>query len=273
MIFPSNSRTGIQDFGTPKDGTPQPDWNVTDDGRGLLSGTLKFFYNHKTGKPAGDVITSVPKRGDRHPYDERLVCKDVQTSFGSNNIGYCDANYVGISQDPSGVEWSLSCPTEEQSIALHPRFVIPVGKEGAWGHLIKIGADGVPQWNTEMVKPVDGDIYKTFESFVVGEKTINADLVGVESYKVSRPSLSITLHTANKQMLFEAIRNVGKQYILPPFAPDWADASRDKRTWLFSSLSVTEYAGIYKLDTEYVLSGIGSDNKGKPWNILIYPLA
>ena len=265
--FPSSHNTGVQEIGSVSDGTPQPEWNVTDDGRGLLTGTLKLFFSQKTG--ATFEVEGIPKRGDRHPFDERLVCKDVQTSIGSNNICYCDANYVGLAQDPSGVEWSLSCPTEETSITLHPKFVIVDGKEGAWGHLKELSEDGYPTWNYDMVKAAK-DFEKTFEGFATSKETIAKDLVGVESYKVPRPTMSITLHTADKNLLTSSIQNVGKQYLKPPFGPDWADTSNVNRTWLFTSLSVTEYAGIYKLETEYTLSGFGSDGKGKIWNKLIY---
>lgn len=271
--FPSSHQSGIQKKGTVPDGEPQVDWNVTDDGRGVLTGTMRFFYDYRTGRSADGV--SVPARGERHPFDERLVCKDVQTSYGSNDIAYCDANYVGLKQDPSVPEWSLSCPTEEDPIETHPMFQTPKGKEGSFGVIEEVGDASTqyyPKWNDQMAETT-GKVNKEFKAFKVSKETIEKDLVGVESYKVTRPTMSMTIHTANKELLFAAIKNTGKQYLSIPFGPEWADVSKINRSWLFTSLSVTEYAGIYKMDMEFTLSGIGPDNKGKTWNKLIYPFA
>ena len=269
---PSFKRTGVQDYGTPKSRTPQPEWNVNDDGRGLLTGTLKLFYDHETGKPIdNELISGLPQRGERHPFDERLVCQDVQTSFGSNNIGYCDASYVGLKQDPSGVEWNLSCPTEEEPIETHPMFVKPESEQGSF-KVIKSYNKATPVWNSALVD-FQGDFSQEFKRFKLCPENVKTDLFGIESYKVSRPSMSVTLHTANKEILDLAILNVGKQYPSVPYGPTWSDVSKIGRSWLFTSLNVSEYATIFKLECEFMLSGIGSDGKGKTWNKLVYPPA
>lgn len=261
---------GIVKVGTPKDGAALPDWTVTDDGLGLLTGTLKFFYDYTTGKAVEGGL-AVPARGDRHPYDERLVCHDVKTTYGSNDIAYCDANYVGLKQDPSGIEYTLNCPTEEDPIQLHPKFNLEKDKEGSFKAIEKMAEspDWKTRYNTKVCKTKDnkGD---EFVAFAVSPDNVTNDLVGVKSYKVPRPTMSVTFHTANQTIMFDCVRSVGKQFKKVPYGPDWSDVSKENRSWLFTSVSVTEYAGIFKCQTEYMLSGMGTDGKGKPWNKLIY---
>jgi hypothetical protein len=260
---------GIKKVGGPPSGTPQPDWEVTDDGKGLLTGTLRFFYNVETGKPN---LLPAPARGTKHPFDERLICKDSSSSIGSNNIGYVNASYIGLSQDPTIPEWELSCPTEETSIQMHPAFNIPEGTAGSMGVIKTAGVAPtfVPTYNDNMVVK-GGPTNSDFEKFKVSPDTISKDLVGVETYKVMRPTITITIQTANQALMLDAIRNTGKQYSQPPFGPPWL--ATEGRTWLFTSLSVSEYSGIFKLSTEYMLSGLSADGKGKTWNKLIYPVA
>lgn len=263
----------INKYGTPAQKTPQVDWQVTDDGRGLLTGTLKYFYDIATGKPLdGGTIITLPARGELHAFDERLMCKDVATTVGSNDIGYCDANYVGLSQDPTLAEWSISCPTEEDPIQTHPMFSIKSDKQGSFGVVIEEAAAPTyqPRFDPEMAV-LGGKNQTEFERFKVSPKCIEKDLVGVESYKVPRQTMSISFHTAQQSILSSYLTGVGKQFTVVDFAPSFTTSSSlDGRTWLFTSLSVSEFSGIYKLDCEYTLSGYGSDGKGKPWNKLIY---
>lgn len=260
----------IRKYGETASKTPQIDWQVTDDGRGLLTGTMKYFYEVSTGKPMGsDFVLTLPRRGERHPFDERLSCKDCSLTVGQNDIGYCDANYVGLNLDPTDAEWSISCPTEEDPIQVHPMFPLKADKQGSFGIVIEEGVAPLyqPKYDPKMVV-LGGKSFTEFDKFKVSPEIIAKDLVGVTSYKVPRQTMSLTFHTANKVILNMYMNGVGKQYRKVALAPDIATVAG--RSWLFTSLSVTEFAGIYKLDCEYTLSGVGSDGNGKPWNELIY---
>jgi hypothetical protein len=271
LPVPQLSMREIKKYGTPNQKLPQVDWQVTDDGKGLLTGTMKYWYDIATGKPLDPlVIAKLPVRGERHPFDERLVCRDVNTTVGSNDMGYCDANYVGLSIDPTEPEWSLSCPTEEDPIQTHPMFALQVGKEGSFGIVLEEAKAPTfqPKYDTKMVI-LGGKQNNEFEGFKVSKETIDKDLVGVESYKVTRQTLSMSFHTANQIVVQTFLGFVGKQFKEPAFAPSFL-TSTEGRTWLLTSMSLSEFAGIYKIELEYTLSGMGSDGKGKSWNKLIY---
>jgi hypothetical protein len=266
-ISPESHKAGIQKYGNVRDGTPQPEWNVSDNGKGLLSGTLKFFYDYNTGKSVSGGL-NIPKRGDRHPYDERLVCSQVQTNYGTNDIAYCDAQYVGLLADPTEAEWELSCPTEEDPIQTHPDF-LSIG-EGKFNILkTPLVAGKLPAFDADqvMADPTKGG----FQRFKDMKLTREKDLVGVTSFKVPRATMKVTYHTASQAYWFWSVQYLGYQIQRVPLAPQWTDVTALKRSWLLTSTSVTEYgASIYKVQTEYMLSGIGEDGSGKPWNKLIY---
>lgn len=260
-------KAGIQKYGEVRDGTPQPEWNVSDNGKGLLSGTLKFFYDYKTGRAVGGTL-SIPKRGDRHPFDERLVCSQVQTNYGTNDIAYCDAQYVGLLSDPTEGEWQLSCPTDEDPIQTHPDFLlIGEGKFNIITGPLQIGQ--LPKFDPNQVlfDPAKGG----FQRFKDTPATREKDLLGITSFKVPRATMKVTFHTASQPYWFWAVQYLGYQINYVPLAPDWSNVSALNRSWLLSSSSVSEYgASIYKVETEFTLSGIGEDGRGKPWNKLIY---
>lgn len=258
-----NYEKSISKHGSISSGTPQPEWNITDDGRGVLSGTLKVFIDIVTGSTSG--AASAPQRGDKHPFDERLICVSSQVSHGTGDIAYAEATYTGLTQDPAGIEWKINCPTEEEQIQLHPKF----GKKGEAGLGIVKEEAAAPTWQPvydESMVVLGGKGKTEFESFKVNQKTIDNDLVGVTSYKVSRPTVSVSLQTANQGLVNDALRNTGKQYAVVPYGPPWLTST--PRTWLFTSCSVTETSGIYKIESEFMLSGLT-----KPWNKLIYPFA
>ena len=97
----------------------QPDWEITDNGRGLLEGSAKFVFEHALAGNDSDI----PKVGTPHPADGRLLCWDVQTTYGKARIGYAQAKYIGIANgDMTRPEFSVSGSTGEQSIKFHPDF-------------------------------------------------------------------------------------------------------------------------------------------------------
>lgn len=253
--------------GSISSGTPQPEWRVTDDGKGMLTGTLKLFIDAKTGASHNaSEMSVIPKRGDKHPYDERLYCNDVQTTFGSNDIAYCEANYVGLLQDPSGIEWELNTPTEEDDILTHPDLV---SVKANWGTVTADGYNNNGQipWDTKnvIIKP---DGRGDFGGFKNNEhnRSPEIDLAGVEKWKVPRATMRVTWNTASQANWIWAVKYLGYQTKSVPLAPDWTNVSDQNRSWLLSSTSVTQYGGtIYRIQAEYILSG-----QTKPWNKLIY---
>lgn len=266
----------VERAGSVKDGTVQPEWNVQDDGRGLLTGSVKFFYNYKTGTSSVG-LDGMPTKGSKHPYDERLVCNNVSVNYQSNDIAYVDASYVGLKQDPSGIEWTLSAPTADEAIDKHWAF-LEIQTKGGFG---VFAADQpspttnnfydpdtkFPIFDPQVViaNPKDG-----FQRFAVSDKTREKDLVGVESYLAPKCTMQVTWHTASEAYWFWAVQYLGWQISYVPLAPAWSNVTALNRSWLLTSSNVSEYSGIYKVSAEFTLSGNGKDGKGKPWNKLIY---
>ena len=260
----------IKKFGHISNGTPNPvDWQVVDDGTGLLTGTARFFYSNTDGKA---VKKGFPRKGDKHPFDERLVCKDTRASYGTNEITYVDANYVGLDADPSGIVWELLCPTSDEPIETHPDFF-------TWG-VLKTAPKKAQ--NGQVTPPTYNSTYKSmidwnYDEVIVREGNFDKfkdtpnnrgqnpsfNLVGVKSYKVPRATIRVTFSTKNETIKNTAIQALGKHCTQPPYGPAWTKTTG--RSWLMTNISVTEYAGIYKIQTEYMLSG----TEGY-WNNRIY---
>lgn len=261
----------IKKYGKISSGTPNPvDWQVVDDGTGLLTGTARFFYSNND----GNVIKhGLPKKGDKHPFDDRLICKDVHSKYQTNEITYVDANYIGIDADPSGIVWELLCPTSDEPIDTHPDFY-------TWGILNtnpKKSATGPTppkynaltgrvDWNQNQVKLTQDWTFDKFKDTKENRgETASYNLVGVKNYKVPHATFRLTFSTKNEKIKNDSITALGKQCAKPPYGPDWLMSPT--RSWLFTNLSITEYAGIYKIQTEFTLSG-----QEGTWNRRIYPI-
>lgn len=314
---PTGYKNGIRSYGGPADRTPQPEWHVTDDGKGLLTGTLRRYVNgavaggdsnwtgvggngsiagggggswpttlhtggNTLGYANGDSSSGiVPKKGEAHPFDRRLVCTDFTVNYQGNEIAYIDANYVGIEGEVAGIEWELTCPTEETPIEMHPDFLsigtssIATGQQSGFDTVTQSGINpktNAPYWNRQVVK-VDDETQR-FEGFVYSTETTMNKLAGVTSYKLPRPTLRITYSTKTPTTISANILATGKITDKPEFAPAWLSTAGSSgtvqnpnanyRNWLLSSTNVTEMAGIYKVQNEYILSGEGG------WNPIIY---
>lgn len=219
----------------------QPDWNVSNNGRGLLEGQAVFKYAHggQFGGPIPVARTSI------HPNDARLTCWDVEVTFGRNGIAVCTAKYVGIENgimtDP---EWTLSGAASEQSIKFHPKF-------DTW----------VTEANKEKTK-IRLDEQGYFVSFGPKHPSVPA----VEQFVAPSGSCKVSYYTKSKEnWQSKSIGGLGRWTKIPSFAPQFLDASKANLSWLLTSTSVNEYANIYKVDLDFTLSVLG-----KPHNIKMY---
>jgi hypothetical protein len=220
----------------------QPDWSTSDNGRGLLEGTAIFKVNHG-GSPA---TTALPvARLDKHPTDERLVCWDVDATYGRNGIATVTGKYVGIKNgsmtDP---EWSISSSASEQSVMFHPKFNQFVAE--AAGDKFKIRTDDAG----------------FFVSFGVRHPKVPA----VEKFSAPSGSIKISYYTTETDKWFPySFAGLGKWCKKPPFVPDYLDASVANLSWLLTGSSVLEYANIFKVDLDFTLSVLA-----KPHNVHLY---
>lgn len=230
-----------KEFGNISGLVEQPDWSISDNGRGLLEGVAIFKTSH-SGTPA----TSMPAaRNSQHPNDSRLTCWDVEAVYGKNGICTCTAKYIGIKggvmTDP---EWSLSGQASEQSIRFHPKFDTWVGEAAADRTKIRLDEQGY------------------FVSF--GPK--HPKVPAVEQFVAPSGSCKVSFYTKSKEIWMpKSIGGLGKWTTTPHYAPAYLNASSAKLSWLLTSTSVMEYANIFKVDLDYTLSVLG-----KPHNVDMY---
>lgn len=228
------------------DGEYQPDWTVSDDGKGMLTGTMKFFYNCPAGKPVSRAIAA----GDSHPKVPALLCNAVNTTIQANDISYVEASFVGLQQDPAGVEWSLNTQTEDVPIEQHPDF----GKSDKnWGTVTKEGYDtktGIPFWNTEnVIVTEDGE----FGGFRYSESNYKNQLVGVTSYKVPRATVSVSFFTGGS--VSEYVSSLAKAGS-PPAGVEVPIALKGEAEWFVTAVSVSQYSlTILQVNVELTMSG------------------
>jgi hypothetical protein len=252
--FQSTTQSPIKKGGE-LNGTKQPDWSISDDGKGMLTGTMRFFYSTPTGKPTQTVVQA----GAPHPRFPSLLCNSVTTTLSSNDISYVEAQYVGLSRDPAGVDWTMNTPTEEEPIENHPDFG---DSAKGWGVVTQDGVSaetGIPYWNRENVV-VDKD--GVFEKFKYNPANVTNQFVGVTSYKACRATVSVTYFTANQGTVNVAVGKLAT--ISDPFVSVPINKKADQN-FLCTSVSVTQYsATIYQISEEYQLSGL------KGWNKKIY---
>lgn len=250
------------------------DWSSTDDGTGLLTGTLRraVCVNRGFAIPPGALMT----RGDTHPFDPRLRYKDHSIAYGANELAIVSFNFVGLAEDPGGVTWDWNGPTDETPIDMHPDFT-------SWGTIYgetpptsqdnpaqppddsKVYSDkwGTVNWNHANVE-VDSN--QRFVAFRTVKEMKVLDLPGVKAYKTPRATLRVNFSTAKVGNFSKYAAQLGRWYDKIPIA----DIEREiptavsPKSWLLTSLSVSAFAGIYKIQLEFALSG------EKGWNRLIY---
>jgi hypothetical protein len=320
-------------YGGPANGTPQAEWSVSDDGMGMLTGTLKLFIEDPLfkqgggsggGSPSGagslfnvykgnsgvtksktppnqGLGEGIPMRGDPHPYEPALKCFGVTVNRGAMGIGYCDAQYVGLLYDPAGLEWEITCPTEDDSIETHPNFLktgddkksSPTEKAKDESNQFKVvKRNGIdpntrgPYWNMENVH-IDGPT-QSFKGFRASTFNIENKLIGVESYKVPRSSTRISFSTKQQYLWEFFVANLGKwtpkipDEIAPrtmstntgtstttvpkgdALSPIIGRKAGENRNFLLTSVSISEATGIFKVSVEFMQSGPFG------WNPIIY---
>ena len=219
----------------------QPDWEITDNGRGLLEGSAKFVFEHANKGLDADI----PKMGTPHPADGRLLCWDVQTTYGKTRIGYANAKYIGIANGSmTRPEISLSGSAGEKSIKFHPKF---------------------KEWEAEAnndIQKIKRDENGYFVSF--GPK--HPKVPALEQFVSPAGTCKVQFYCKSvaqwSPFLFEGL---AKQCDIPPFAPEYLDASKSNLSWLLNSTSVSEHGTIFKVELDFILSTLK-----QPFNKYVY---
>jgi hypothetical protein len=219
----------------------QPDWEITDNGRGLLEGSAKFVFEHAN--RGNDV--DIPRVGTPHPADSRLKCWDVSTSYGKSLIGYANAKYIGIANGSMTVpEFTISGNASEQSIKYHPSF---------------------DAWEAEAMNDVQ-KIKRDENGYFVAFGPKHPKVPAIEQFVAPTGTCKVSYYCASAQQWFPySFGGLGKQCNKPPFAPEYLDASVANLSWLLTGSSISEHGTIFKVELDFTLS-----NLGKPHNVYMY---
>lgn len=244
--------------GSQGDNIPLPDWSISNDGKGLLESSVKIYYTNNTNE--GGQMSNVPTRGQSHPYDGRLKCHKVSFTQGRNNIGYAQADYIGLAQDPTVGEWEISGSTSEQSMIFHPDFkTMAIVTEGTVG---SSGVGGTPtKWKPWITVDKETNEFERFN--ILSPK--DTDMAGVESYLTASATARVTYYTANGSAVGQVINGMATYASVPHGATNMPSNLSGGGNWLMTGGSVSQYGSLYKIQTEWK----ASTNK-KPWNKFIY---
>lgn len=211
----------------------QPDWEITDNGRGLLEGSAKFVFEHAN---KGNDI-DIPKVGTPHPADSRLLCWDVQTTYGKALIGYANAKYIGIANGNMTVpEFTLSGNASEQSIKFHPKF---------------------SEWEAEAANDVQ-KIKRDDNGYFVAFGPKHPKVPAIEQFVAPTGTCKVMFYCKStsqwSQFMFGGM---GKQADTPAYGPSYLNASAMNLSWLLTGVNVSEHGTIFKVELDFTLSVLG----------------
>lgn len=211
----------------------QPDWEITDNGRGLLEGSAKFVFEHANKGNDADI----PKVGTPHPADTRLFCWDVSTSYGKSLIGYANAKYIGISNGNMTVpEFQLSGNASEQSVKFHPKFA---------------------EWEAEAANDVQ-KIKRDENGYFVSFGPKHPKVPVIEQFVAPTGTCKVLFYCKTtvtwSQFMFGGL---GKQSDTPSYGPSYLNASAMNLSWLLTGVSVSEHGTIFKVELDFTLSVLG----------------
>ena len=252
LNLPNSPASGVKSLGSPSNGERQTDFEISNDGRGLLESSVKFFFNIDTNNP--EIPSGIPKRGSPHPVDSRLKCYKVTTSFGKNNIGYCQADYIGLLQDPTEGEWELSSSSSDSSMVFHKNF-----QTLAMEQVGEVAADGSVAKPTIWKKYIERDENNNFVKFMINAPD---NLGGVESFVTPSAVCRVTFYSAKVTTMLRVMLGLSQTRSVPLAAPQTL-ATNDGTNWMLTNASVSEYGTIYRMQTEWTKSTAGLPHNPK----------
>jgi hypothetical protein len=220
----------------------------------LLESSVKYFFDIDSANP--EIPAGVPKRGSPHPVDSRLKCYKVSTSFGKNDIGYCQADYIGLLQDPTEGEWELSSSSSDSSMIFHKKFSdLTMDEKGV------VAGDGTVATPTKWKKYIERDENNNFVKFMINAPD---NLGGIESFVTPASVCRVTFYSAKATTMLRVMQGLSQTRAVPLAAPP-SLATSDGTNWMLTNASVSEYGTIFRMQTEWTKS-----SGGLPHNPKIY---
>lgn len=227
----------------------QPQWNVSEDTRGLLEGTVTYRVQTNPTRP---VVPPLPGRGDVHPWDGRLRCHNSTSQFSEQGQVLITAQYIGLTQDPTLAEMEMSASASMQSLQLHPNFVT----------MAMVKPPTAADSNYDFYPYVDtvNDNRKDFERF--NAITAPEGLKGADSYYAPRGTVRVTFYTSNGGLATKYVSNVGT---ISGSIPNSNGPLPSGHNYLLANVSVSTFGVIYKISAEWMMS-----EQGYSWSDAIY---
>lgn len=227
----------------------QPQWNVSEDTRGLLEGTVTYRVQTNPMRPS---VPPLPARGDVHPWDSRLRCHNSTSQFSEQGQVLITAQYIGLQQDPTLAEMEMSASASMQSLQLHPNFTTMAMSK----------PPTATDSNYDFFPYVDtvNDNRKDFERF--NAVTAPEGLKGADSYYAPRGTIRCTFYTANGGLATRYVSNVGT---ISSSIPNSNGPMPSGHNYLLANVSVSTFGVIYKISAEWMMS-----EQGYSWSSAIY---
>jgi len=227
----------------------QPEWTFSNNGFGLLEGTYKIYYKHNNVVPS-----TIPKKGDSHPCDQRLKLYDSSVSFQRNNICYFEGKYIGIEVgDKTTPEFTISASTTEQPIVLHPKFADFCAKS------VPPYVYGGP-YNAPTMVVLDENM--KFKAFGPAHPLVPA----VETFVVPQGNCKVSCYFNDQNWAKYATKELGNYTQMPPWNANSAlNISGYNLSWMLTGTSVSQYGNLYKVELDFTSSILG-----KPVNKYMY---
>lgn len=252
----------------------QPKWPISNDGFGLLEGTVSFTTTV-------DNAGSIPVKRDSHPHDERLKCWKVQSTTRKGGLIDVEANYVGIESGMNTEpQVQITVGSTTDPIDTHNEFVTKIG-----------GKPSAPLNGAIFVDAITGDattndakgVFSEFSLIkTTGTKKERNIMAGIKSYYSPTITIKGVMYTRSQIFTQRLVGSMGKTTVSGNvrklnLLPEWAkytvedlmnnskaEGYYQPRNWLITGVNVEQYGAIYKMTYDLTLGGILG------WNSYIY---
>ena len=271
----------------------QSKWGISNDGFGLLEGSVSFAI-------AVDSAGEIPVKLDSHPHDDRLKCWKVTTTTRKGGILDVEANYAGIeSGQNTDPQIAITVGSATDPIDTHNEFVKSIGGKPS---AVLNGAIFVDATTGEKTTNDTNGVFSEFSLMLPKASSSHSSgssggggttpstptekniFAGVKSYYSPTITIKGCIYTSTALTAGKVVKAIGKTTygtvggldLLPLWSKvvvlglmdnSKATGYYQPRNWLVAGASVEEFGAVYKVSYDLTLSGILG------WNDKIYSKA
>ena len=228
-----------------------PNWNITEDQYGLLTGSISYRYESQN-----IMSSAIPSIGQFHPFNPELRSYKGSVSHGAGGNAVMTLDYIGIGNGRTQTipEIEVSGSSSSQNVVLHPNFT-------------NFALDTMPDKNglnwkyKPYVKTVDrnGVDFEVFDGITAPD-----GLRGVDSYYVQRTTVRVSFYTYNTGTVTTHLNGIGCYREKPYGVEDFVGIPTGGN-YLLTSCSASKYGKAYKVSAEWT-----SSEQGVKWSTILY---